>query len=116
MNPAILFHEPQARTLAGAGENCKYGIYTTRMNVNSSLNNMTNMTIAYHIVGNTQKFTVIEDNKMQTTQTSVELLLNDGANQTIVQRNHITFGTTAVAPQAVGISAMRGRADWRRGF
>gem|GEM_PF-1228154 len=70
---------------------CKYGIFVSRMEMQSSDNIMLKMTTGYHSRLATRR-TIIAQNKINAYETAIELLSFDGANETNVWSNEITFG------------------------
>jgi hypothetical protein len=70
---------------------CKYGIFVSRMEMESSDNIMDRMTTGYHSRLATRR-TIIAQNKINAYETAIELLSFDGANETNVWNNEIIFG------------------------
>ena len=73
-------------------ENCRYGIFTDRMNVDSRNNNMIGMETGYRTSFGSNLTTDIVGNKIESRSTAIDLRFNDNAAHLWVSDNEIHFG------------------------
>ncbi|MEZ4758112.1 MAG: hypothetical protein R2817_14905 [Flavobacteriales bacterium] len=87
---------------------CRWGVYTKRMNVYSSANTMEQVGTAYHIEKSGSRDVHIHTNTLDTKYDGLELLFNDEAVQLLVEDNAITFGSNPPPGQFTkGYTAIR---------
>jgi hypothetical protein len=87
-------------------ENCKFGIFTDRMNVDSRDNYMTGMFTGYRTNFGSNLNLDITGNKIESRSTSIDLRFNDNADHLWVSDNEIHFGEFASGTFR-GISAIQ---------
>src|SRR5690606_33364759 len=73
-------------------QDCKWGIYTEYMHVQSSKNRMLNMGTAYRIDRSGLRHVDVLRNQVHTYYNGIDLRANDGASHILVEDNDITFG------------------------
>lgn len=71
---------------------CRWAVYTNRMNVYSNANTMQQVGTAYHVEKSGSRTVHIWDNTLDTKYGAMELFFNDEAAQLLVENNDITFG------------------------
>ena len=71
---------------------CRWGVYTNYMNVQSTDNQMLNMGTAYRVERSGYRTVDILNNMAHTLFNGIDLRFNDGADRLLVQGNEITFG------------------------
>ncbi|MBL0072637.1 MAG: T9SS type A sorting domain-containing protein [Bacteroidetes bacterium] len=89
-----------------AFDNCKYGIFTDRMNVDSRDNNMTNMLTGYRTNFGSNLTMDITGNHIESRSTAIDLRFNDNADHLWVSDNEIYFGEF-VSGAFRGVSAIQ---------
>lgn len=89
-------------------EDCRWGIYTSRMNVYSSANTMLQVGTAYYVEKSNSRVVHLYDNVLDTRQDAIQLFFNDGADKLIVENNVITFANEPPpGQQTKGYAAIR---------
>ncbi len=86
--------------------NCKYGVFTDKMNLDSRDNNMTGMLTGYRTNFGSNLTTDISGNKIVSRSTAIDLRFNDNAYHLWVSDNEIYFGEFSSATYK-GISAIQ---------
>lgn len=86
---------------------CRWGAYTKRMNVYSSLNTMDQVGTAYHIEKSGSRDVHIHTNALDTKYDGIDLRFNDEAAQLLVEDNTITFGSAPIVGGPKGYTAIR---------
>jgi len=87
-------------------DNCKYGIFTDRMNVDSKDNNMTNMLTGYRTNFGSNLTMDVTGNHIESRSTAIDLRFNDNADHLWVSDNEIYFGEF-VSGAFRGVSAIQ---------
>lgn len=89
-------------------EDCRWGIYASRMNVYSSANTMLQVGTAYYVEKSNSRVVHLYDNVLDTRQDAIQLFFNDGADKLIVENNVITFANELPpGQQTKGYAAIR---------
>ncbi len=89
-------------------ENCRWGIYASRMNVYSNANTMLQVGTAYYVEKSNSRVIHLYDNVLDTRQDAIQLFFNDGADKLIVENNVITFANELPPDQYTkGFAAIR---------
>lgn len=88
--------------------NCKWGIWTEGMNLNSSLNKMSGSSTltGYHVRFSGNRSVEIAHNDLNVQWTGVDLRFNDGATSLSVHDNTILFGLNSAVGAVKGTAAI----------
>jgi hypothetical protein len=82
-------------------EDCRWGINTEYMNLQSTANRMLNMGTAYRVDRSGNRTVDILQNRVFCKYHGMDLRFNEGAMHVLVQGNEVTFGTQPCLPYTV---------------
>ncbi|MBK8846473.1 MAG: DUF11 domain-containing protein [Bacteroidetes bacterium] len=83
-------------------DNCNYGLFADRINIEAQHNKMVNMRTGFRVTAGKGKDMRIRLNDVTSDMDGIQLYINDGCNSLIVNQNVVTFGGNSNST-AIGI-------------